>query len=438
MSLEKKYNILILTYYFPPFNGVPGYRPYSWYKHFAKSGLKPTIICRNWKGGEKLWEDSIREDNAETSITTSDDSKLIFVPYNHSRLKKFSDKISRMRWLSKFYHTCLMVFGRFSVEIDADHAYKKFLNEYLQKNSFDAVIVSSPPHNLVRLGYKISKKHNIPFIADFRDIWDNDEMMQHYTPSGKIRFQNYLKKTYLSRWLKKAIFATTVSKPIAQKISTITKTPVKVITNGFEAEMFNPSAILPDKNKFTISVIGTMYPKQDLSIILDGLKQFVSETGESSVQINFIGTKAIQAICERIQADLPASCTFISDRIPREEAISFTQKSHVLLYAGWKKYSGIFSGKIFDYLGAKRNILLAPGDEDVLDQLIIDSRSGKIANSPAEFNTTLKNWYNEWVDKKEIAYFGLDEIILNYTRENQARLLAGMIISELENSSHKN
>lgn len=60
-----------------------------------------------------------------------------------------------------------------------------------------------------------------------------------------------------------------------------------------------------------------------------------------------------------INAAIPAANLLITNRIDRLEALSMSARSYVLYYIGWKGYRGIYSGKIFEYLGLQRNILLA-------------------------------------------------------------------------------
>lgn len=319
--------------------------------------------------------------------------------------------------------------GRFSIEIDATSAYKKFLKDYLKENKFDAIVASGPPNNLIRLGYKLSKKHKIPFIADFRDLWDNDELKKDYKPGFSQRLKNRITKAYLRKWINQAGIITTVSEPLVEKIKTITSNKVVEIKNGYEEELFPYKTILPPADIFTISIIGTLYTKQDLSILLNGLKKFTDLVDITTIRLNFIGATAIESVSSDIAAILPEKCLFISDRVPRKDAIEYTLRSHVLLYAGWKTYKGIYSGKIFDYLGAHRNILLAPGDDDVLDRIIEQTHAGKIANSVDEFFVVLKNWHDEWIDLRTLAYNGNSQLIQQYTRKNQALIMASYINS---------
>lgn len=421
-------NALIISYYFPPHNGVAGWRPYSWSQHFYKNNIYPTIITRHWDGNENTWNDSMKENNKAVVVEKNERSTVYYLPFSHSRLAKIMNSFFyKIPGFSKVYHLVLLLCGKIMIEIDACYSFKKFLKIHLKDHRYDFVIVSVPPHNLVRLGYYISKKFKIPFIADFRDIWDNNELDIHYQPGLSQRIKNAINQFYMKKWMKGAVFIITVSDSIAKKLRRITDKKVLEITNGFEDELFSGIQQFPSKNVFTISIIGTIYPKQDLSIIIEGLNRFIAVVGSKHIQLNFIGIESIDEITKKIKNSLPADCIYTSPRLSRQSAIDYTLSSHVLLYAGWKHYKGIYSGKIFDYLGAKRNILIAPGDNDVIDNIVIHTRAGKIANSPAEFSAILNQWYAEWKEKGQLHYEGIDELINKHTRANQANLLAGHI-----------
>jgi hypothetical protein len=203
-----------------------------------------------------------------------------------------------------------------------------------------------------------------------------------------------------------------------------------VITNGFERELFAQASqnFPPPTNKFNFSVIGTLKPNQDLSVMLDGLKLFLTDKNLADIELNFVGTTEFKDVAELIEKSLPPACTRVSDRIPRESAIEHMCRSHVLFYAGWRGHRGIASGKIYEYLGARRNILIAPNDKDVLEKIIAETGAGKIADSAQELADILNAWFVEWQSTGKLEYGGIAEQIENYTRERQAKILAAEIL----------
>lgn len=425
---------MILTYYFPPHNGVAGWRAYSWSRYLYKYEIYPTIMTRHWQGNENKWGDSTKEDTRSTTNEQQEHSSVLFLPFQHSLLKRIAETpIFKIKIISKLFYFFTLLIGRFSIEIDAYNMFKKELKSYLKDHDFDMVIITAPPQNLVRLGYYIEKKYKIPVIIDFRDLWDNEVLRDDYKPGLRNRITNEIKKFYFRRWLKNVSLITTVSQSLAEKIGSLVSRKVVEIMNGFEAELFTGET--KERNDFfVISYIGTIYPQLDLSIIIQGLNKFISQVGPDKVKLNFIGTEAIDSVAEKIKQNLPEECLLITPRISKAEAITYTINSDVLLHAAFKTYKGIYTGKLFYYLGAKKNILIAPGDEDVIDALIKKTNAGKIAHSVDEFYGTLLGWYEEWQNKGAIPYHGKQHIISNYTREHQAKLFAEELLAVINES----
>ena len=85
-------------------------------------------------------------------------------------------------------------------------------------------------------------------------------------------------------------------------------------------------------------------------------------------------------------------------------------------------------GKIFDYLGARKNIIIAPSDNDVMEKLVKETGAGITADSVGEFVHALEGLYREWKESGTIRYKGKQEAIEYYTRENQTSILAREIL----------
>ena len=77
-------NILIISFYYPPYTGIEGNRIHSWANSLAADGFKVTVITRQWKaGGQNTWQDYYSEyKEGETSIeNVTDNLRVIRLPY---------------------------------------------------------------------------------------------------------------------------------------------------------------------------------------------------------------------------------------------------------------------------------------------------------------------------------------------------------------------
>jgi hypothetical protein len=421
-------NILILTYYYPPCQGVPSFRPSAWSKDFSSFGFKPTIITRIWKGKENKWEDYLVESKGKIQMIENQISKTIYLPYKKSKILRLTEKKwIKVLYLHKLIFLYLAMIGNFQQEVNAYHCMKKYVYDHLKVTQYKLIIVTSPPLNLIRLAHDLNIKFNIPFIVDFQDSWNNSMLADNYKPRYKERFYNYLQKYYLKKWLKRSSLITTVTPAISNFIKKTTNSPIKIITNGFEKDAYNSINVKPSNSLFNVSVMGTIHPFQDISDMLEGITIFLKNKNPEKIKFNFIGIESFPEITKKIKNKLPNDFIYTSPRVSMEEAIKHTLSAHILLFPSYKGYKDYYTAKIFEYLGAGRNILMIPANKDIVDDLILKTNSGKIADSAIEFSSILELWYKEWQATGTVKYYGIKDNINQYSRENQNRLLCEAI-----------
>jgi len=190
------------------------------------------------------------------------------------------------------------------------------------------------------------------------------------------------------------------------------------------------SNIKKDKSKFfRFSVVGSIYPNQNLNIMLDGLTLFLINKDLNKISLRFIGINMVREVANLIHDKLPSEITVVTDRVDKQTALNETINSDVLFYSGWQKYKGIISTKAFDYIASGNKILIAPGDGDVLDDLVLSTNTGEIANSVEEFVVILDKWYDDWTNDGYIVSNGNIDKIDFYSREQQAEIMSHIIKS---------
>lgn len=419
--------VLIITYYFPPVKGAAPWRPYSWAKEFKRHGLDPTILTRHWVGNESHWSEFVKDNNTPESIEIFEDYKIIHLPSKKLMLLNLLNHyLQKYNLLSKIFYFCSTLCGYFNLEVDAYRTFKKFLKNHLKHNNYEYIILTYPPSNILKLTTLIKKNSEAKIIIDIRDLWNNYALQNNYKPGLKERINNKLHYIHTKRYVKKSSLVTVVTPSFIPFFNKMGNVPVKVIYNGFEAFLFK-SLEKQKSGKFNVSYIGNLYPMMDLSVIKNGLKLFLNDKSPEKVQINFIGLGSNWEMKQKVVEDLPAEFLNVTRMLNKDQALQHTINSDVLLHYGWKGFKGMIGTKTFDYLASGNNILLAPGDADIVDELLLKTNTGKIANTPEEFSVQLNLWYEEWLQKNSINYSGIKKEIEFYSRENQASEMAELL-----------
>ncbi|TVQ86141.1 MAG: hypothetical protein EA393_12595 [Bacteroidetes bacterium] len=434
--------ILILSYHYPPDNIIAARRAEAYARHLHKFGIYPTIITDRF---EKVWDKQgnwagyKNHDIFEKPIIKEYDShRVIRMPRIVTPLQRFQKIMERIPLLSPLFTFFMNLLGHFDMHLLAHNTnYKNYLRAHLKNHKYDLVVTLFSPYFPVRIAYTLHKEFKIPYVCDFRDHYDNKLLNPFYKPPFFRRITNKLKQNHIKTWLAKSGFLTAVSTTIADSLSKLSGVKGFEITNGFEPSYYQNN-YNETFNKFTISHVGTFYPEQDISVLINGVATFIKENEAEDFRLKFIGLKLMnQEQQDFIKQRIDSKYLELQGRVDYNQALSIMQKSHILFYPAWTLIKGIYSGKIFEYLGARRPILVSPGNKDLVEKLIGETSSGSIANTPQEVCTFITEKYNEWKQTGRVSYNGIEEEIMKYTRENQVKKMAELIHNFLPAKSNR-
>ena len=206
--------------------------------------------------------------------------------------------------------------------------------------------------------------------------------------------------------------------------------------NGFEKDANNES-VETNSSSFMISLVGSLYPAQDTEFMSRGLSDFIKKSQPRDIVIRFVGIKSRTAVKIRIENYIDTKFLFFTNRVSKEQALEYMHTSNILLQVGSKRYKGYCPGKVLEYLAAKRNILIAPGDGDLTDRVIKETNSGVSVNTVEEMVEYLVSKYNEWKTNGCNIYGGNINEIEKYSRERQNQKLINSLSLVWEKSGRQ-
>jgi Glycosyltransferase Family 4 len=419
--------ILLVSYFFPPVNSVAGLRAASWAKYFKDYGLSVTVVTRHWSGEEMNWSDLTADVNQEIAYSKEEKYDIYKLPSRKLKsISFFKDNLLKIPLFSKLFYVVINALGYFNAEADAFASFSKFLQKHLKENKYDLLIVSSPPLNLIRLASDLKRISNVPVHIDFRDLWNNGYLNPEYKPPFNLKWIDWFKRYYIKRWLLQANSVSAVSAPIADLLKYVYSGKIFVLTNGYDDDAFKGIQKVPS-SKFRFSLIGTYYKEQSYDILVNGLLRFLKRVSPDEFVINLVGVTINDSIVSLFKSSLPNEYLNIIDRVGPEEAVQYTVSSEVLFQSAWKGYKGIYTTKLFDFMASGNNILIAPGDNDVIDELVNKSKTGMVVNNVDDFEEALIGWFKEWKKKGQPDYFGKKEVIAMSSRKLLTEKFAGWL-----------
>ncbi len=377
--------VLIITYYWPPAGGSGVQRWLKFVKYLQDFDVEPVVYTI-----------------ANPKYPILDDTLINEVPENIEILRQpIWEPNNLMSFFKKeksqsagFLNPNPSMLGKILQYIRANYfipdARKfwvkpsvRFLEAYIQNNAIDVVITTGPPHSLHLIGLQLKEKLKIKWISDFRDPWTTIDYFHQLPLTKKSKATHFrLEKEVL----KKSDAVLVVGKTMKETYLNFNKN-IHVITNGFDSDLTsNPTVILD--NRFTLTHIGMMNADRNPKLLWKVLKEICNEDSEfkKDLKINLVGKVAAQ-VTNDLQF-FENGMLDIIDYLPHLEVRKYQQKSQMLLLVvnNVPSAKGIITGKIFEYLEAKRPILaIGPSDGDAAS-IINTTNAGFVIDFEDETN----------------------------------------------------
>ncbi|MCK5815354.1 MAG: glycosyltransferase family 4 protein [Flavobacteriaceae bacterium] len=401
--------VLIITYYWPPAGGSGVQRWLKFVKYFRNFGIEPVIYTVE-NPNYALEDESLLKDIPDGIEVLR---QPIWEPNNLMGNKKQTS--------AGFLNSSPSLVGKVLQYIRANYfipdARKywikpsvEFLSEYLEKNQIDVVISTGPPHSMHLIGLGLKKKLGIKWISDFRDPWTEIDYF-HQLPLTEKSIKKHQKLE--QEVLENSDSVIVVGETMKQNFSTFNSN-IHVITNGYDTELKTESVEL-DK-KFSLTHIGLMNEDRNPSVLWKVLSEIAvsNKNFSSDLEIKLIGKVSKVCLDELDNNNLGKNLNLI-DYLAHNEVQLHQRSAQVLLLAinDVPSAKGIITGKIFEYLVAKRPILaIGPVDGD-LAQILNDTDSGVIIDfkNAVSLKSTILELYKKYkneslkVNSKNIEQF---------------------------------
>lgn len=396
-----KKKVLIITYYWPPSGGGGVQRWLKFAKYLRDYNWEPVIYTV--KNGEYPELDYTLEKDIPENLTVI--KTKIWEPY--LLYKKFigqkaTDKINTGFLTEKKKPGLaerISVWLRGNLFIPDARMYwikpsVKYLLGYIPQNYIDVVITTGPPHSLHLIGLKLKQKLNIKWLADFRDPWTNIDYYQDLKLTPFADKKNHQMEASV---INSADVITVVGKTMKDEFEVAYKRKVEVITNGFDENDIPAGNAVLDK-KFSIAHIGSMTKTRNAESLWIALKELIEEEKglANHLQIELIG-KADISVTESLSKHDLLKYFLKKDYLPHTEVTTAQQQAQVLLLVvnRTKNQKGILTGKLFEYMLAKRPILcVGPIDGDAAE-IIKDTNAGSVVHydNKDEIKRIVKDYY---------------------------------------------
>ena len=429
--------ILFITYYWPPAGGAGVQRPLKFAKYFPDFSIEPVILTVDEKyASYPLSDPSLLKDIAPSLFVVKTKSMeplkvLSFftgkksIPhggFSNSNKEKFTQKLLRFLRGNLFIPDARIGWIRYAL---------KSAEALILKEKIDTVLISSPPHSSQLIGMQLKKKFNIRWIADMRDPWTDIYYYKDLLHTSiSARKDARLEKLVLENADEIIVVSNPIRDLFLKKSTQIQPDKFHIIPNGFDENDFllKPGT---DNSEFIFTYVGTIADSYKPEALFKSIKKAIAEFNNISFKIRLVGSlpESLKLLIKKLE--LETYTEYIS-YVNHEAAVNYMQQSSalLLLIPDMPGNEGILTGKIFEYLAARKPILgLGPIKGDA-SAILRECKAGKMfeRSEGEELFKEIKSLILQW--KENPTYFNSSDIYLKYSRKELTRKISKIILKE--------
>ena len=399
--------LLIITYYWPPTGGSGVQRWVKFSKYLPEFGWQPVVYTP--ENPEQLARDeSLLKDIPACAEVIKTHISEPYAIYRRLTGGKAGQEVNPVNAQKKSWKQRLSLWIRGNCFIPDPRVgwvrpSVRFLKKYLREHPVDAVVTTGPPQSVHLIGLRLKKELGLRWIADFRDPWTE---MFYYKHLGLSAAADRRHRRLEQAVLDGADKIISVSPPVAADFQARTKTPVVLITNGFDESDFRGESLCagvvepgcPGISRAIFSGSGKPGPqarRDEIRLVHTGLFaadgnplnlwDALAERCEADpdfrarLQIRLAG-KVDAAVTDAIRARGLGDNLVELGYLPHDETVREQLEADFLLLPLRREpeYAKVLPGKIFEYLAARRPVLGIGQEDGAAASVLRDAAAGEM------------------------------------------------------------
>ncbi len=251
----------------------------------------------------------------------------------------------------------------------------RLARKIMSRYPVDVILTSSPPITGHLIGRELKQQFGLPWVADFRDIWEMRPPEKRYADPKLIQKSNAL----LQEIGQTADVITAVSDSVGQRISP----RAQAIMGGYDPADFVGITAAPSEETFTLTHLGTISDMAPMEPYFAAAQIVAARNSafDERIRFNFVGEVDALQIKRQAAAYGLADRVYLAGYLPHTEALQEASKAAALLISVADGYPETLPGKIFDCLALPAPLLASVPLGGEPDRLIARCHGGLSAVS---------------------------------------------------------
>lgn len=409
--------ILIISYNALPLDVVSSYRAKAYCDHFISYGIRPTLLTHRWEysNGSYL----VHERNAEVIVEEGPTCTVIRLPNPGA-----GDSKSKLHTILSYCR------GDFDVSLLSSYqVFKDFLWKHLKDRRYQLIMGIFNPHFHLKLAHECQQAFNIPYVLDFRDLWENAIVTSSYRPGIRQQIIDRLIMTSWKRWIRNSMFFSTTGDKWRGFLTALSGKEGIVVRNGFQDIRDQDSAEnYSTSSKFKVIHFGRLYKEQNIEVFLQGFRIFCEKFSPDEVGLEIVGLKRCPGVDheQRIRQVLGRYVSILPYKSKPDLIAYCCAEASIFMFPNFKEDNGQFPVKLYDYIMMRKNILVSPAGGDI-GEFVSEMNVGVVLNDPESVAQGLGQYYEVFRKYGFIPLKGNNARLNEYSRKEQVRVMARKI-----------
>lgn len=339
---------IVFAYYFPPENAIGALRPFRFYKYLSRLGYRVHVITA-----------------ANVSELPGVDAQQVADPFVVRARQGMGWQIERA--IRKFLLPGV-VGSQWAV-----HAYRAALRLIKANPQYRVTVFSTfPPAGTHFAAYWLSRRRNIPWIADFRDPLADNPVYNHISPYTKDLYRK-LDRVFV-RSADFTIANTDGAQQVLKQRHRDQADRIALIWNGFDPEDRLSPLPFGSPTRKIVAHVGELYGGRTASPLLFSLRRLIDRglLPADQFQVQFTGEAVEGSIPDEefiTRATEEGWVKLDNGRVPQKQAHKIIQTAHALLLIQQQSVVQV-PGKLYEYLQIGRPILAFVSENSPVERIL--------------------------------------------------------------------
>lgn len=375
--------LLLITPYFYPDEPVGAARWNRLVKYLTQNGCEVYVIASN-----------LLSDSTESPLC----KRLVRVSYQSSKLdrmlmrasgakkglpiekKRQSDDARPKQGAVRIYGKIIETIGRLA-RFPAAYWWSasgvaRVGVKLVREEKIDVIVATHPFSIALKSAYQISKKTNVPWIADMRDGWSSYYYGEYRYGTLYYRMLCAIEKHYLKHAFKVVTINESLAKTILAPVENI-----QILQNVFDPELIERNDQAgQNRPVIDLAFAGSVHKNHCWDLFFESIRDFPDIIENGNIRVHYYGG-SYSVVAEKMNTwGIADQLVQNHGYLNKNELVGRLKKADILLVFGFSGAFGdtVSTGKIFDYIEIGRPIVVMGPPSSELAKMVVKTGVGTV------------------------------------------------------------